>query len=143
MCVCVFGGVCILPLFIHPDLSTQQKKIKAAKHLVGYTGAGISTAAKIPDFRGPQGVWTRRDRGQTAPDCIAMEQAVPTLAHRAMTRLLELKIMKYLTSQNVCIVDVYVVVGCWLLFVICVFFWGWGWLVGLLGWGWWGGGGCV
>ncbi|HSE94174.1 MAG TPA: Sir2 family NAD-dependent protein deacetylase, partial [Methylomirabilota bacterium] len=33
--------------------------IDRARRIVVLTGAGISTDSGIPDFRGPQGVWTK------------------------------------------------------------------------------------
>src|ERR671914_1477505 len=47
--------------FIRATKNTAQVRawIDEARRIVALTGAGISTDSGIPDFRGPQGLWTR------------------------------------------------------------------------------------
>ena len=71
-----------------------------AKHLVVFTGAGISTESGLPDFRGPDGIWTRQAKGlPTKPrDFSSVE---PNAGHLAIVQLQELGKLSFLISQNV------------------------------------------
>jgi NAD-dependent deacetylase len=44
-----------------PDeaVETARRLVRAARRAVVLTGAGVSTGSGIPDFRGPQGLWTK------------------------------------------------------------------------------------
>jgi NAD-dependent deacetylase len=45
-------------------IDTIRSWIDAAQRVVVLTGAGISTDSGIPDFRGPQGVWTKNPEAE-------------------------------------------------------------------------------
>ena len=108
------------------DLIQQAAEdILRAKHVVALTGAGISTESGIPDFRGPDGIWTKNpELEQKAyeayndfrvdpkkwwvdqleePVNILDEwgKATPNLGHLALTELEKTKRLKRVLTQNI------------------------------------------
>jgi len=81
-------------------INTLAQWMFESKHLVVFTGAGISTESGLPDFRGPDGIWTRQTKGlPTKPrDFSSVE---PNVGHLAIVQLQELGKLRFLISQNV------------------------------------------
>jgi len=86
--------------------------IKTSSYPIVFTGAGISTSSGIPDFRGPNGVWTRElktsemmggtiDIGSNDLGLNTFNGAKPSFTHRAIACLTHLGIVKHVVSQNV------------------------------------------
>ncbi|XP_039200488.1 NAD-dependent protein deacetylase sirtuin-7 [Crotalus tigris] len=91
--------VCDEPDELKRKISKLSAVVRGAKHLIVYTGAGISTAASIPDYRGPNGVWTMLQKGRSirATD---LSEAEPTLTHMSIACLHKNKLVKHVVSQN-------------------------------------------
>lgn len=85
--------------------------IKASSYPIVFTGAGISTSSGIPDFRGPNGVWTKELKASevmegtfVGSDDLGLNTfngAKPSFTHRAIACLTHLGIVKHVVSQNV------------------------------------------
>jgi NAD-dependent deacetylase len=82
-------------------IETIARWVIACEHIVAFTGAGISTDSGIPDFRGPQGVWTRRDAGLPAPRWrVPPSQVKPNASHLSFVELQRLGKLQFLITQN-------------------------------------------
>jgi len=86
------------------DLSERIERLAdwmaESKYMVVFTGAGISTESGLRDFRGPDGLWTRRDKGLLTPEQ-NWTGVEPNSGHRAIVELQGLGKLAFLISQNV------------------------------------------
>lgn len=48
------------------DIARAKEWVATARRIVVFTGAGISTDSGIPDFRGPNGLWTKNPEAEKA-----------------------------------------------------------------------------
>jgi NAD-dependent deacetylase len=86
---------------LEEQIETIARWIVECEHIVGFTGAGISTDSGIPDFRGPEGVWTRRDAGLPAPRWrVPPGQVMPNASHLSLVELQRLGKLRFLITQN-------------------------------------------
>lgn len=104
-------------------MSTLQEYIKNAKHIVAFTGAGISTESGIPDFRSTSGIYTTGQYEGMSPETILTRKMMrtkpslvlsfyrdrmmrivekePNRAHLALKKLEDLGKLDYLVTQNI------------------------------------------
>lgn len=102
------------------DIQTIQRWIDTARRVVVLTGAGISTDSGIPDFRGPQGLWTKNPAAEKMSDInyyVADREvrkaawqarlhspawnATPNAGHRAIVELERRGKLHALITQNI------------------------------------------
>ena len=103
----------------HSDIKLFTNYLKKKQNLVCITGAGISTASGIPDYRGINGSYSRGHRPMKHQEFISSEKsrkrywirsmggyqhmrnAKPNLGHESIMKLSSLGIIKNIITQNV------------------------------------------
>src|SRR3954466_200684 len=105
---------------MNAELAKAKRLIDSAERVVVLTGAGISTDSGIPDFRGPQGVWTLNPKAERMSDIryyvsdaevrkLSWQSrlahpawtAQPNLGHRALVDLERRCKLHALVTQNI------------------------------------------
>jgi NAD-dependent SIR2 family protein deacetylase len=87
---------------VEEKIITLSNWLFESQYLVVFTGAGISTESGLPDFRGPDGLWTRQEKGLPPnPMTTAWDAVDPNQGHLAIAELQRLGKLKFLISQNV------------------------------------------
>uniref|UniRef100_A0A8C5X5Z4 protein acetyllysine N-acetyltransferase n=1 Tax=Malurus cyaneus samueli TaxID=2593467 RepID=A0A8C5X5Z4_9PASS len=96
-------GKCGLPEVSELERKVQELAdlIRSSSNVVFHTGAGISTASGIPDFRGPNGVWTMEEKGLSPKFDTTFENARPSKTHMAPAGAAESGNPEIPGSQNV------------------------------------------
>ena len=94
--------------------------LRHSRHTVAFTGAGVSTAVGIPDFRGPKGIWTLQQKQQqqqqqpaatasTSPSSASaaalpanlFNSAPPSFTHMSLVALHRASLLHHTVTQNV------------------------------------------
>jgi NAD-dependent SIR2 family protein deacetylase len=83
-----------------PKVQEVAALLRQSEYCVVYTGAGVSTSATIPDFRGPQGVWTLKDKGSAMYREFRLRDCKPTFSHYAITALVKRGLVKFVCTTN-------------------------------------------
>ncbi|BDC17799.1 NAD-dependent protein deacetylase [Acidianus sp. HS-5] len=89
----------------------------SSTYAIAFTGAGISTASGIPDFRGKEGLWKKYSPEIASIDYFRRDpkgfwefystrmrglfNAKPNEAHYALARLEKMGLIKYVITQNI------------------------------------------
>jgi len=100
------------------DIEALARLLAGATRALVFTGAGISTASGIPDYRGPQGIWKTRQPiyyqdfmrsaaarnaywQQKLEDRADFDTARPNAVHEAIVRLEQAGRIELVVTQNV------------------------------------------
>jgi len=101
-----------------PEFELALRLLTGKQQILVFTGAGVSTESGIPDFRGPNGVWTKIDPSEFTYDKyvrypetrkrswrmrfgVGLLEAGPNAAHHALAEMWNAGILTGCVTQNI------------------------------------------